>query len=98
MSQAVIKPEAVMAGLKGFQRLTVDYVFRRMYLDDDSWYVVRNTPGVTGFVGSQGKPVPLRRDEFNRVVKRTEVGAKPKTSTEDAPGEKINRPFSVTLQ
>ena len=35
MSQAVIEPEAVMAGLKEFQRLTVDYVFRRIYLDDD---------------------------------------------------------------
>ncbi len=55
------------------------YILVQMELDDDSWYVVRNTPGVTGFVGSQGKPVPLSRDEFKRVAKRTEGGAKPKT-------------------
>ncbi|MDR5703673.1 MAG: transcription termination/antitermination NusG family protein, partial [Armatimonadota bacterium] len=34
------------------------YVLVEMIMDDDSWYVVRNTPGVTGFVGSGGKPVP----------------------------------------
>jgi transcriptional antiterminator NusG len=60
-----------------------------MELDDDSWYVVRNTPGVTGFVGSQGKPVPLSRDEFNRIVKRTEAGAKPKTSTDFSEGQTV---------
>ena len=35
------------------------YLLVKMYLDDDSWYVVRNTPGVTGFVGNRDKPVPL---------------------------------------
>jgi len=58
------------------------YILVQMELGDDSWYVVRNTPGVTGFVGSQGKPVPLSRDEFNRVMKRTEPGVKQKTSTD----------------
>jgi transcriptional antiterminator NusG len=37
------------------------YVIVEMILTDDSWYVVRNTPGVTGFVGSGSKPIPLRR-------------------------------------
>ena len=41
------------------------YVLVRMELDDNTWAVVRNTPGVTGFVGIDGKPVPLRRDEFD---------------------------------
>src|SRR5437762_8713563 len=45
------------------------YLMVRMYVDDDSWYVVRNTPGVTGFVGSGAKPVPLATRE---VEKRSE--------------------------
>jgi transcriptional antiterminator NusG len=41
---------------------------RRMYMDDDSWGVVRNTPGVTGFVGSGTKPTPLSRREVERIL------------------------------
>ncbi|MDP2234204.1 MAG: transcription termination/antitermination protein NusG, partial [Actinomycetota bacterium] len=59
------------------------YILVQMELDDDSWYVVRNTPGVTGFVGSQGKPVPLSRPEFDRISQRTAVGARQKTTTTD---------------
>ena len=39
------------------------YVLVRMEMDDRAWAAVRNTPGVTGFVGSQGKPAPLTREE-----------------------------------
>ena len=49
------------------KRVFPGYILVQMELDDDSWYVVRNTPGVTGFVGSQAKPVPLSRDEIKRV-------------------------------
>ena len=48
------------------------YVLVRMELDDRSWAAVRNTPGVTGFVGSDGKPAPLTRDEYNKIMKRSE--------------------------
>ncbi len=65
------------------------YILVQMELDDESWYVVRNTPGVTGFVGSQGKPVPLSRDEFNRIMKRTEAGPKAKTTTEFTEGMNV---------
>jgi transcriptional antiterminator NusG len=65
------------------------YILVQMELDDESWYVVRNTPGVTGFVGSQGKPVPLSRDELNRIVKRTESGAKLKTTTDFTEGQTV---------
>lgn len=41
-----------------------------MELDDNTWAVVRNTPGVTGFVGIDGKPVPLRREEFDKIMRR----------------------------
>ena len=47
------------------------YALVRMELDDRSWAAVRNTPGVTGFVGSQGNPAPLTRDEYNKIMKRT---------------------------
>ncbi|AEH52163.1 NusG antitermination factor [Heyndrickxia coagulans 2-6] len=49
------------------------YVLVEMVMTDDSWYVVRNTPGVTGFVGSSGggsKPTPLLPKEINTILKR----------------------------
>ncbi|MFD2925249.1 transcription termination/antitermination protein NusG [Halobacillus naozhouensis] len=49
------------------------YVLAEMVMTDDSWYVVRNTPGVTGFVGSTGsgsKPIPLLPEEVDTVLKR----------------------------
>src|SRR5699024_3126888 len=49
------------------------YVLAEMVMTDDSWYVVRNTPGVTGFVGSSGqgtKPTPLLPHEVDSVLKR----------------------------
>lgn len=57
------------------------YVLVRMELDDRSWAAVRNTPGVTGFVGSQGKPQPLTREEYNKIMKRTNTEAPKKTSS-----------------
>lgn len=45
------------------------YVLVEMYLNDVSWYVVRNTPGVTGFVGTGAKPVPLHVDEAEKILK-----------------------------
>ena len=44
------------------------YILVRLYMDDDSWYAVRNTPGVTGFVGSGSKPTPLSRREVERIL------------------------------
>jgi transcription termination/antitermination protein NusG len=44
------------------------YLLVRMALDDDAWYVVRNTPGVTGFVGSGAKPTPLSRKEVEDIL------------------------------
>jgi len=41
-------------------------------LDEESWYVVRNTPGVTGFVGSGTRPVPLSEDEVSKILRRME--------------------------
>lgn len=57
------------------------YVLVRMEMDDRSWAAVRNTPGVTGFVGSQGNPEPLTREEFNKIMKRSSTTAPKKTSS-----------------
>jgi transcriptional antiterminator NusG len=46
------------------------YVLVRMEMNDDTWTIVRNTAGVTGFVGVDGKPSPLRRSEFNKIMHR----------------------------
>ena len=46
------------------------YVLVEMIMDDDSWYVVRNTPGVTGFVGSGAKPLPLQDREVKSILKQ----------------------------
>jgi transcriptional antiterminator NusG len=57
------------------------YLMVRMGLDDDSWYVVRNTPGVTGFVGLGARPTPLSRREVENIlsVKVEGAGAPKKT-------------------
>ena len=49
------------------------YVLVEMMLDDDSWYVVRNTPGVTGFVGTGNKPIPLQEHEVKTIIKQMKV-------------------------
>ncbi len=49
------------------------YVLVEMILTDDSWYVVRNTPGVTGFVGTGNKPVPLKEEEAQGVLEQLGV-------------------------
>lgn len=51
------------------------YVLVNMILTEDSWYVVRNTPGVTGFVGMGNDPTPLRPEEVAQIVKRMEAEA-----------------------
>jgi len=59
------------------------YVFIEMIVTDDSWFVVRNTPGVTGFLGSSGggtKPVPLPPEEINPILKNAGLITTPKVN------------------
>jgi transcription termination/antitermination protein NusG len=51
------------------------YVLVNMILTEDSWYVVRNTPGVTGFVGMGNSPTALRPDEVSQILRRMEAEA-----------------------
>ncbi len=71
--EVVIPMEDVMEIKQGKKQIVQKKVFpgyllTRMYLDDDSWYVVRNTPGVTGFVGSGTKPTPLSSREVDKIL------------------------------
>lgn len=49
------------------------YVLVEMLMEDDSWYLVRNTPGVTGFVGTGTKPIPLQETELREIMRRIGV-------------------------
>jgi transcriptional antiterminator NusG len=75
----VVIPTEDEIEVKNGQRRTVTkkilpgYVLVQMKMSDQSWSVVRNTPGVTGFVGSGGKPTPLREDEVNQILKQMEA-------------------------
>jgi len=80
ISQIVIPTEEEIEVRNG-QRRTVSkkilpgYVLVQMGMNDQSWGVVRNTPGVTGFVGSNNKPVPLQEEEVSRVLRQMEAEA-----------------------
>ena len=75
ISQVVIPTEEEIEVRDG-QRRTVNkkilpgYVLVQMKMSDQSWNVVRNTPGVTGFVSSGNKPVPLREEEVSQILKQ----------------------------
>ncbi|MGQ9768704.1 MAG: transcription termination/antitermination protein NusG [Anaerolineae bacterium] len=75
----VIVPTEEQIELRDGQRRVVErriypgYVLVQMTLDEESWYVVRNTPGVTGFVGIGNKPTPLRQEEVDRIMHRIEA-------------------------
>lgn len=75
----VIVPTEEQIELRDGQRRVVErriypgYVLVQMILDEESWYVVRNTPGVTGFVGIGNKPTPLRQEEIDRIMRRMET-------------------------
>ena len=59
-----------------------------MIMDEDSWYVVRNTPGVTGFVGMGNKPTPLSQEEVDKIMRRIEDVA-PKIKISFKIGQKV---------
>ena len=64
------------------------YVLVNMILTEESWYVVRNTPGVTGFVGMGNDPTPLRPEEVAHILKRMEAEA-PHVKVTFKPGERV---------
>lgn len=65
------------------------YVLVEMIVTDDSWYVVRNTPGVTGFVGSGSKPIPLQEKEVRSILRQMGV---------DEPRPKVEFPVGSSVK
>ena len=65
------------------------YVLVEMILEDQSWYVVRHTPGVTGFVGSGNHPIPLSPKEVEEIMNKLGKEAKPKVEVDFAVGDMI---------
>ena len=65
------------------------YVLLNMVMNDDTWYVVRNTRGVTGFVGSATKPVPLSDSEVEHILKSQGLDKKPTINVDVEVGETV---------
>jgi transcriptional antiterminator NusG len=90
----VVVPTEEEIELKDGQRRTVErrifpgYILVDMLMDEDSWYVVRNTPGVTGFVGSIRRPTPLRERDVAKILKRMRAES-PRVKVTFLPGQKV---------
>lgn len=70
------------------RRVFPGYILVQMILSEESWYVVRNTPGVTGFVGMGNDPTPLRPEEVSQIIKRMEAEA-PRVKVTYKAGQKV---------
>lgn len=92
--QQVIIPTEQAIEVRNGQRHTIikkilpGYVLVEMKMSDQSWSVVRNTPGVTGFVGSGNRPVPLQEGEVNQILKQMTAEA-PKVTVGFRKGQSI---------
>ncbi len=90
----VIVPIEKKIKIKGGKRAEVEekiypgYVLVDMIVTDDSWYVVRNTPRVTGFVGAGVNPVPLKKEEVDYLFKKMDAGTQ-KYNIDLALGESV---------
>lgn len=90
----VVIPTEEEIEVKNGKRRTVErrvfpgYILVQMLMDDESWYVVRNTPGVTGFVGMGNRPAALRPEEVQAIMKRMEAEA-PRIKVTFKPGQKV---------
>ena len=90
----VLVPKEKQIEIKNGRRKTVEkkiypgYVLVEMIVTDDSWYVVRNTPNVTGFIGLGVRPTPMSQAEIDRIQKRMGV-EEPKYKIEFKPGDLV---------
>ena len=90
----VVVPTETVQEMKDNQKVAVEkrtmpgYVLVNMDLNEDSWSLVKNTPGVTGFVGSRNKPVPLSKPEVDRLLHR-ETAERPRTQAQFSIGESV---------
>ena len=90
----VVIPMEQISEMKDGQKVQVErrtmpgYVLVNMDLNEDSWTLVKNTPGITGFVGAQNKPVPLSQPEIDRLLHR-ETAERPRARAQFSIGESV---------
>jgi transcriptional antiterminator NusG len=90
----VIVPTEQVSEMKDGQKVQSErrtmpgYVLVNMEMTDDTWSLVKNTPGVTGFVGSRDKPVPLSKPEVDRLMHR-ETAERPRARAQFDMGETV---------
>ncbi len=90
----VVVPTESVSEMKDNQKVTVEkrtmpgYVLVNMELNEDSWGLVKGTPGVTGFVGASNEPVPLTQGEVDRLLHR-EVAVRERKKTSYTIGESV---------
>lgn len=97
ISQILVPTERVSEVREGKKKISQrkffpGYILVEMELNDETWYLVRNTPGVTGFIGPHAKPVALREEEIKAILKHTEEAKEkplPKTIFEKGEGIRI---------
>ncbi len=90
----VVIPMEQISEMKDGQKIQVErrtmpgYVLVNMNLNEDSWGLVKNTPGVTGFVGASNRPVPLNQAEIDRLLHR-ESAERPRARAQFTIGESV---------
>lgn len=102
--EQVLVPMEKVSEVKGGQkkitqrRVFPGYVLLRMELNDDTWYLIKTTPGVAGFVGSGQKPVPLREEEVSQILRSSQEKMEkpvPKVSFEQGESVRVTEgPFN----
>jgi transcription termination/antitermination protein NusG len=91
----VVVPTESVSEMKDNQKVTVEkrtmpgYVLVNMELNEDSWGLVKGTPGVTGFVGASNEPVPLTQGEVDRLLRKGDVAVAPRTRAQFSIGETV---------
>src|SRR5881397_1206941 len=90
----IVIPTEQVSEMKDGQKVSQEkrtmpgYVLVNMDLNEDSWQLVKGTPGVTGFVGSANEPVPLTQSEVDRLLHR-ETAERPRTRAQYSIGESV---------
>jgi len=95
ITEVVVPTEMVEEMVKGQRRVTSrkfypGYVLVRMELTDETWHLVKDTPKVTGFVGSKTEPVAIPEEDAAKILAQIQEGlAKPKPKIQFEPGDKV---------
>ncbi|MDX8152874.1 transcription termination/antitermination protein NusG [Patulibacter brassicae] len=91
----IVVPTETVTEVKDNQQVTSEkrtmpgYVLVQMDLNDDSWQLVKGTPGVTGFVGAGDEPIPLTQEEIDRLLKRAQQPTKAQRRAQFSVGESV---------